>query len=214
MTRVVDASGSPPPQQAIVAAVGALSGGEVVALPTDTVYGLAVDPFRAGATDRLFAAKRRPTSVELPVLVDGLDTAIDLVSAMSPAAHRLVDAYWPGALTVVVDRGTGSSAGLDLGGDGATIGLRSPAHPVALALCRAVGPLATSSANLHGEPTPSSATELAALFDGVVALVLDGGPAVGAPSTVVRCSADGDVTLLREGRIPWPDVVAIATATA
>jgi len=211
MTLVVPAFGLIPPPDAIALAVEALGDGQVIALPTDTVYGLAVDPFRPGATDRLFSAKRRPASVELPVLVDGLESAAALVSSLPGPAHRLIDAYWPGAMTVVVDRGTGASAGLELGGDGATIGLRSPAHPVALGLCRAVGALATSSANLHGEPTPSTAAVLAELFDGVVAVVLDAGPAHGAPSTVVRCGPDGEVTLLREGRIAWDEVRTVAT---
>ncbi|MGH9150676.1 MAG: L-threonylcarbamoyladenylate synthase, partial [Acidimicrobiales bacterium] len=112
--------------------------------------------------------------------------------------------FWPGALTLVLARRAGLNA--DLGSDDATIGVRCPAHPVPLALCRRLGPLATTSANLHGQPTPPGGEEVAALFGGVV-LVLDGGTCAGAPSTVVDCTG-AEVKLLREGRIPWAGVVA------
>jgi tRNA A37 threonylcarbamoyladenosine synthetase subunit TsaC/SUA5/YrdC len=101
----------------------------------------------------------------------------------------------------------------DLGDDDVTVGVRCPAHPVPLALCAKAGPLATTSANLHGEPTSETAADVAAVFGAAVALVLDGGPARGAPSTVVDCTGL-EPRLLREGRIPWADVVAVAVAVA
>src|SRR3954447_9751086 len=201
--------GDPPPPAAIEAAVKALAAGELVAIPTDTVYGLAADAFHTGAADRLFAAKRRPREVELPVLVADVDQALALTVGVPPAARRLMERYWPGALTLVLPRNPEVTA--DLGSDEATIGLRCPAHPVPVALCRAVGPLATTSANLHGQTTLPTPADIAAEFGDQVAVVLDAGPCEGAPSTVVDCTGD-ELKLLREGRIPWDEVLAAGAA--
>jgi len=165
------------------------------------VYGVAVDPSRPGATDRLFAVKERPTEVALPVLAADVDQAFALAGEVPPAARRLADAFWPGGLTLVVPRRPG--LGYDLGGvDDLTIGVRVPDHDVVRSLARRVGPLAATSANLHGRPTPETAAGVAAELGDRVAVVLDGGVCAGAPSTVVACTADGAVTVLRAGRIP------------
>ncbi len=201
---VVPASNERPAAEMVDEAVAALRAGQVVAIPTDTVYGLAVDPFRAGAADRLFQLKRRPREVDLPVLVADREQALSLSVAVPESALRLMDLYWPGALTLVLPRNPEVAA--DLGTDDATIGLRCPDHPIALALCSAAGPLATTSANLHGEPTLSTAAEVVATFGNSVKLVIDGGTCAGAPSTVVDCT--GEVPkLLRQGRIPWSEIV-------
>jgi tRNA threonylcarbamoyl adenosine modification protein (Sua5/YciO/YrdC/YwlC family) len=199
--------GDPPPPAAIEVAVKALAAGELVAIPTDTVYGLAADPFHTGAADRLFAAKRRPRDVELPVLVADVEQALALAIGVPASARRLMDAFWPGALTIVLPRNPAVSA--DLGSDEATIGIRCPAHPVPLALCRAAGPLATTSANLHGEATLPTPADIAEQFGALVAVVLDAGPCEGSPSTVVDCTGV-EIKLLRQGRIPWEDVLAEA----
>jgi len=179
-------------------AIDALRAGEVVVVPTDTVYGVAVDPSRPGATDRLFAIKERPVDVALPILAADADQAFSLAAAVSPVARRLAHAFWPGGLTLVLPRRAG--LGFDLGGaDDTTIGVRVPDHDVPVALARAVGPLATTSANLHGRPTPETAGEVAAEL-GSVAVVLDGGRCAGAPSTVVVCVGEG-WRVVREGRI-------------
>ncbi|MDP9404494.1 MAG: L-threonylcarbamoyladenylate synthase [Actinomycetota bacterium] len=204
---LVPAFGDPAPPEVVAAATRALAAGNIVAMPTDTVYGLAVDPFRNGAADRLFALKRRPRQVDLPVLVADEEQALSLAVAVPEPARRLMARYWPGALTLVLTRGPEVTA--DLGTDDATIGLRCPGHPLPRALCAAAGPLATTSANLHGKPTLCTAAEVAAIFGDAVALVLDGGPCTGAPSTVVDCT--GEVPkLLRQGRIPWAEVVQSA----
>jgi L-threonylcarbamoyladenylate synthase len=180
------------------AAVAALRAGEIVVVPTDTVYGIAVDPSRPGATDRLFAVKARPTDVPLPILAADADQAFSLAADVSPVARRLAEACWPGGLTIVLPRRAGLD--FDLGGaDDATIGVRVPDHEVPRALARAVGPLATTSANLHGRPTPETAAGVAAELAGV-AVVLDGGRCAGAPSTVVVCTGN-DWRVVREGRI-------------
>lgn len=202
---VVPTAGDPPAAEVVAQAVTALRAGQVVAIPTDTVYGLAVDPFRTGAADRLFALKRRPREVDLPVLVADREQALSLAFAVPDPALRLMELYWPGALTLVLPRDPEVAA--DLGADDATIGLRCPDHPLPLALCVAAGPLATTSANRHGEPTLSTAAEVVATFGDSVKVVIDGGTCTGAPSTVVDCT--GEVPkLLRQGRIPWAEIVA------
>lgn len=180
--------------------VEALEAGLPVVVPTDTVYGVAVDPARPGATDRLFVIKQRPTEAALPVLAADVGDAFALAGDLPPSARVLAERFWPGGLTLVVPRRPG--LGYDLGGlDDTTIGLRVPDHDVVRAIARRVGPLAATSANRHGRPTPETAAEVAAELGGLVTVVLDGGRCAGAPSTVVACTAEG-VTVLREGRIP------------
>lgn len=202
---ILDARGEPPPSEALAAAVAELAAGRVVAIPTDTVYGLAVDPFRPGGIQLLFAAKGRPRRIALPVLVADEEQAESLVGALSRSARALADRWWPGALTLVLARPADLSA--DLGGDGTTVGLRCPAHPVPVALCRAVGPLATTSANRHGQPPAITAPALALALGDSVSLILDGGPCAGAASTVVDCTGS-DIVCLRQGAIPWEAILA------
>ena len=195
-----------PAESGLDAATEALAAGVPVVLPTDTVYGVAVEPTRTGATDRLFSVKARPRSAALPLLVASVQQAVMLSGTLPSTAAVLAEAFWPGGLTLVVPRRPGLD--LDLGGeDDTTVGLRLPDHPVPVALAGRVGPLAATSANLHGRPTPPTAGEVAAQLGDAVDLVLDGGPCRGAPSTVVTCTAEG-VTVLREGRVPTPDVLA------
>ena len=197
---ILPASSAP----AMARVVAALRAGEVVAIPTDTVYGVAAAASVAGATARLFAAKERPPEVALPVLAASPQEALALAGGVSRAAHRLAERWWPGPLTLVLFRGL-ASRDFELGGDEATIGIRCPDHDLVRDLARQVGPLVATSANRHRDPTPATAAGVAAALAGAVEIVLDGGPCEGAPSTVVDCSGDG-VRLLREGRIPWPEI--------
>jgi tRNA threonylcarbamoyl adenosine modification protein (Sua5/YciO/YrdC/YwlC family) len=201
---ILPAAGDPPPEASLLAALEALAEGRIVGIPTDTVYGLAADPFRPGASDRLFEAKRRSRDVDLPVLVASVDQAMSLTTAVPGVAMTLMERFWPGPLTLVLPRRPGLTA--DLGDDEATIGVRCPDHPVPLALCAKGGPMATTSANLHGQPTSQTAEEVVAVFGDAVPWVLDGGRRAGSPSTVVDCTGT-EPRLLREGRIPWEDVV-------
>ena len=203
------AHGDPAPAQAIAQAVRALASAQVVGLPTDTVYGLAADPFSIGAADRLFRLKRRPREVDLPVLVADEEQALALATAVPAAALRLMERFWPGPLTLVLPRNPDLRA--DLGTDEATVGVRCPAHPVPLGLCRAHGPIATTSANLHGQPTATTADEVFEVFGDAVAVVLDGGLCAGAPSTVADCTGE-EPRLLRQGRLAWDEVLAAAKA--
>jgi L-threonylcarbamoyladenylate synthase len=206
MTVILDARGDPPPAQAMAAGLSALRDGDIIGVPTDTVYGLAADPWHSGASDRLFRLKGRPRSVELPLFVAGAEQALELVTGLPAAARRLMDAFWPGPLTVVLPRRTEVNA--DLGEEDATIGLRCPNHPVPLALSREYGPFATTSANRHGRPPATTAGEVLEQLPGVE-LVLDGGTCDDSPSTVV--DATGEVLkLLREGRLGWDEIVRVA----
>lgn len=194
------------PATDIAAAEKALRAGQLVGLPTDTVYGLAADAFHTGAADRLFQAKRRPRDVDLPVLVADVDQVDSLAAGVPAIAKVLMERFWPGALTLVLPRNPDVSG--DLGADEATIGLRCPDHELARELCRRVGPLATTSANLHGQPTATTAQEVADLFGPLVPVVLDGGTCAGSPSTVLDCTGE-QPKLLREGRIHWTDITAV-----
>jgi L-threonylcarbamoyladenylate synthase len=187
----------------VARAVDALVAGGVVGLPTDTVYGLAADPASPDATGAVFRVKERPAGLELPVLVGDLTQAESLAGPLPAPARALVERWWPGPLTLVLPRRAGVP--LHLGGDPATVGLRCPAHPVALAVCGAFGPVATTSANHHGAPPASTADAVAALPG--VALVLDAGPCPQAPSTVVSLVGPAP-RLLREGGVAWADLRA------
>jgi tRNA threonylcarbamoyl adenosine modification protein (Sua5/YciO/YrdC/YwlC family) len=195
---VVSARGDPPPVAAIDLAVGALRDGAVVGLPTDTVYGLAVAISVPGAPDLLFRVKSRPRSVELPVLVASEDQAMALCGAVPTFARLLMERYWPGPLTLVLPRRPGLD--VDLGGQGATVGVRWSAHPVPLGICREIGAIATTSANRHHEPPATTAVGVAELLAADDALVLDGGHCGGLPSSVVDCTG-GVPRLLREGSL-------------
>lgn len=183
---------------ALDVAAAALRAGAVVALPTDTVYGVAVALDVPGATGALFDLKRRPHDVDLPVLVDSVQQARRLAD-LDQRAVDLTDRFWPGPLTLVVPRRTGLD--VDLGRSEGTVGLRCPDHDLVRALCQQVGPLATTSANLHGQPPAHSAAEVVAQL-GDELLVIDGGECRGAPSTVVDATAP-ELRLLRQGAVPW-----------
>jgi L-threonylcarbamoyladenylate synthase len=189
-------------------AVEALRAGSVVALPTDTVYGLAVDPWQPEAVARLFSLKERPPDVALPVVIGGLEQMGSVTGRLDGPARRLADHYWPGPLTLVVPRAEGFDA--DLGGPPVarrTVGVRWPDHPVIQALCRELGPLALTSANRHGAQPATTALDVKTAFPGPghLAAILDGGVCDGVPSTVVECL--GTTTrCLREGAIPWTSI--------
>ncbi len=183
----------------------ALAAGLCVAVPTDTVYVLAVDPFVPGASDRLFELAGRSREQDLPVLVASVWQALNLATAVPDASRRLMDRCWPGPLTLVLPRDPEVAA--DLGDDDLTIGLRMPDHPVPLLLCREVGPLAVATAGAQGEPDFETAEEVAEEFDeDEVPVVLDGGSCTGLPSTVVDGTGE-DLHLIREGRLPWATIL-------
>jgi len=183
---------------AAVTPAEALRAGLVVLLPTDTVYGLAVDPTVPGATQRLFDLKGRGREIPIAVLVADAEQAWSVAAAPVPAAAlALATRHWPGALTLVVPRSSAWPA--DLGDDEATVGLRCPDYDLVRTLCRQVGPLATTSANRHGMPTPATAHEAADALPGID-LVIDGGRLPGTASTVLDCTVEPPA-VLRQGAI-------------
>jgi tRNA threonylcarbamoyl adenosine modification protein (Sua5/YciO/YrdC/YwlC family) len=187
------------------AAQKALAAGLCVAIPTDTVYVLAVDPFVPGVSDRLFELAGRSREQDLPVFVASVWQALNLATAVPDASRRLMDRCWPGPLTLVLPRDPEVAA--DLGDDDLTIGLRMPDHPVPLLLCRDVGPLAVATAGAQGEPDFETAEEVAEEFDeSEVSVVLDGGTCTGMPSTVVDGTGE-DLHLIREGRLSWTTIL-------
>lgn len=192
------------------AATAALRAGELVAMPTDTVYGLGVALGTKGGLGRLFAAKDRPLDRAIVLLLADHRQADD-VGLLDAAAHVLAAAFWPGGLTLVVPQRPDADLPPELTGGLATIGLRLPAHDSPRALAAALGPLPVTSANRSGEPPADSAEAvLAQLGDRPgVTLILDGGPATGGvASTVVDC-ASGRPQVLREGAIPRDVLAAI-----
>ncbi|MEX2276112.1 MAG: L-threonylcarbamoyladenylate synthase [Actinomycetota bacterium] len=173
--------------------------GLLVVVPTDTVYGIAARPDDPTATRRIFEAKGRPRELMLPVLVPSIDAA-RTVAVFDDRIERFVAQVWPGVVTVVLAR-TPISAGWDLGGDPETIGVRVPDHAATLAVLERTGPLAVSSANRSGEPTPTTAGGVATVFgDEVGAYLHDPVPASQMPSTVVDL-AHGPARILRPGAL-------------
>lgn len=189
-----------------VAARAALRG-ELIVLPTDTVYGIATRPDDAGATARLFRAKGRPRDLELPVLVASA-VAARAIASFDARADLLAMQFWAGPLTLVLERRQ-ASRGWDLGGDPGTIGVRMPHHPLALAVLARTGPLAATSANRSGEPTPRTGEAVRDVFGDAVAVYLgDADPSAGIASTVVDL-AHGAATILRAGRVTEGEVRAV-----
>jgi L-threonylcarbamoyladenylate synthase len=187
-------------------AVNALRRGELVVLPTDTVYGVAARPDLASATARLFEAKGRPRDLSLPVLVADREDAAR-VAALDARARRLADRFWPGGLTLVVLRAEASRA-WDLGEDRDTVGLRVPDHDATRTILREAGPLAVTSANRSGEPTPPTCEGVRAdLQDAVAVYVCDDARPPGPPSTVVDLTGE-DPKVLREGALEPGAVLA------
>lgn len=198
------------------AAAHAAASGNLVVLPTDTVYGIGADAFNAAAVRALLAAKGRGPDMPVPVLVGSWTTIEGLVMAVPPVARTLVEAFWPGGLSLVIEHAP--SLQWDLGDANGTVMVRMPLHPVAIDLLRLVGPMAVSSANRSGNPPATTAADAQAQLGEQVSVYLDGGPSpIGVASTVVDIT--GDIPrVLRVGAVPLDrlrDVVgAVEDATA
>ena len=187
MADLFDCSDPDQREAGLIAAARALSRGELVLLPTDTVYGVAADAFTPAAVTKLLAAKNRGRSMPVPVLVGEASTLSGLVAVVPPVATRLAEAFWPGGLTLVVEHAP--SLAWDLGDAEGTVAVRLPDDDVARDLLRATGPLAVSSANRSGRPAATTAQEAVYQLGEHAAVVLDGGPRTGgAASTIVDCT--------------------------
>ena len=189
----------------VAQAAAAARGGQLVVFPTDTVYGIGTRPDDPAATGRLFDAKRRPRTLEFPVL-GATAAALRRIARFDARVERLAIGLWPGPLTLVLAR-MGQSRDWDLGGDPETIGVRIPRHPLALALLAATGPLAVTSANASGEPSGRTCEEARDAFEDLVDVYLcQETPLTGVPSTVLDLAHD-EPRLLREGTL-GPDLIA------
>jgi L-threonylcarbamoyladenylate synthase len=186
-------------ERGITRAARAVAEGNLVVLPTDTVYGIGCDAFSPGAVAELLAAKGRGRSSPPPVLVPHARTLDGIATDVPATARTLAEAFWPGALTLVVPMQR--TLDWDLGDTGGTVAVRMPLHPVALELLDRTGPMAVSSANLHGRPPAADGDEAFEQLGESVAVYLDAGPAGGGvPSTIV--DATGPVPrVLRAGAV-------------
>ena len=182
------------------AAAAAIGRGELVLLPTDTVYGVAADAFSPTAVTGLLAAKNRGRAMPVPVLIAEASTLSGLVLDVPAVATRLAQEFWPGGLTLVLEHAP--SLAWDLGDAEGTVAVRLPDDDVARDLLRRTGPLAVSSANRSGRPAATTAQDAVAQLGEHAAVVLDGGPRAGsAASTIVDCT--GPVPrVLRVGAVP------------
>jgi L-threonylcarbamoyladenylate synthase len=203
VTQVFDCSRADEREAGIDAAVGAVLRSELVVLPTDTVYGVGADAFSAPAVEALLAAKGRDRSMPVPVLVGSQHMVDALVDRLSDDARALTEAFWPGALTLVV-RHT-SHLAWDLGETLGTVAVRMPDHEIAQELISRTGPLATSSANRSGHPPAVTMLDARLQLGAAVAVYLDGGHC-GEHSGQPPASSIVDVTgdrprLLRAGAI-------------
>ena len=198
--------------ESIARAADALAAGHLVGLPTETVYGLAADAGSDAAVRAIFAAKGRPADHPLIVHVASADGVAAFAAEVPPFAQRLIDAFWPGPLTLILPRRAGVADAA--AGSHPTVGLRCPAHPVAQALlaacaARGIAGLAAPSANRFGRISPTTAAHVAAEF-GAELLVLDGGAcAVGIESTIIDCTRGAPV-LLRPGQLPRARIEQVA----
>jgi L-threonylcarbamoyladenylate synthase len=194
----------------IETALDLLTEGEIVAFPTDTVYGLGANAFYSPGIIKLFEAKGRDANKAIAVLIGDnghLDLLTDFLSA---SARKLIERFWPGGLTIVVPKKKDLP---ELLSAGSSIGIRMPDHSVALELLNKFGPLATTSANLSGKNNPHNAGDVLNQLNGRVPLILDGGRCPGGvPSTVVDCSTD-EVRILRPGAISHEAIDAVISQT-
>lgn len=199
MARRYDCSDATDRAAGLREATSAVKRGELVVLPTDTVYGIGADAFAPEAVGDLLQAKGRGRNMPTPVLVGSPNTLHGLVTDFSEQAWELVDAFWPGALTLVARQQP--SLNWDLGDTRGTVAVRMPLHPVAIELLTATGPMAVSSANLTGHPSPQDCDAAQGMLGDSVAVYLDGGPTPAAvPSSIVDVTG-GVPVLLRVGAI-------------
>lgn len=188
----------------VEAATHAVREGQLVVMPTDTVYGIGADAFNVAAVAAVLAAKGRGREMPPPVLVPNKRTVDGLASAVPEYARALITAFWPGALTLVFT--SQPSLSWDLGETNGTVAVRMPDHPTALAVLAEVGPMAVTSANLTGSPPAQTVAEAQAQLGEAVAVYLDAGPASGsAASTILDCTGGAPLTL-REGALSRREV--------
>ncbi len=199
MSLLYDCSDPQDRADGLTAAEAAVKRDELIVLPTDTVYGLGAEAFSPSAVDALLTAKGRGRNMPPPVLVGSWSGLDGLVVAVHPDARDLIEAFWPGGLTIIVEHA--SSLAWDLGDTRGTVAVRMPAHPVALDLLTRTGPMAVSSANRTGSPAATTMEEARDQLGESVTVYLDGGPCSDpVPSSIVDLTGS-DPVLRRVGAI-------------
>lgn len=209
MTRRLVIDPHDPSAATLAPAVAWLRSGGVVAYPTDTLYGLAVDPRFASAVEALYAVKGRPAAAAIPLLAASLDQVQEWFGALGEQTERLARAFWPGPLSLIFDAPPALAPAVHAGTH--TVAVRVPDHALARALAQALGcPITATSANRSGEPPAASASALGALAADDRVLVIEGGPTPGGPpSTIVDARGDA-LKLVRDGAITWERVLRSA----
>jgi L-threonylcarbamoyladenylate synthase len=200
--------------EGLAAAATAVLRGELVVVPTDTVYGVGADAFSPAAVARLLAAKGRGREMPPPVLVGTVRAASALVEDLGPYGQLLVDEFWPGGLTIVCR--AARTLSWDLGDTRGTVALRMPQDPVTLELLTETGPMAVSSANLTGSPAATTAEEARGQLGDSVAVYLDGGPVTGGVASTIVDLTGNQPRLLRRGAISvgrLREVAAVVTGS-
>jgi L-threonylcarbamoyladenylate synthase len=199
MSPVIDCTTEAGLEHGIWAAAKALRQGELVVLPTDTVYGVGVDAFAPDAVSALLAAKGRGREMPPPVLVQSQGTVAGLATDIPAYVHDLIAAFWPGPLTLVLK--AQSSLAWDLGETNGTVAVRMPQDDVALSLLAEVGPMAVTSANVSGQPAAKTIEDAESQLGSAVRVYLDSGPRAGAmASTILDCTGEAPV-ILRAGAL-------------
>ena len=189
--------------EAISAAVKIIRKGGLIAFPTDTVYGVAADPFNPKALQKIYAAKQRPDEKALPALIGGLDQLGQLVATVNRSVYKIALAFWPGALTLILPKRADVPVELS---PYPTIGIRMPNLAFTLALLKQTGPLAATSANSSGAPNPTTADDVLTQLGGEIDLILDGGATAGSTASTVVDLTEAEIKILREGPISLSDI--------
>ncbi len=201
-TQIITANSS----NAIQQALKVLQAGGLVAFPTDTVYGVGALAFDGKAAESIYKAKDRPIEKAIPILIGDAEDITKISSEVPPMAKKLAERFWPGPLTLIVPKHLGLPDSVSATN---TVGVRVPDHIVARSVFRAAGPMAVTSANLSGQPSPSTAQEVFTQLNGRIALIVDGGKTPGGvPSTLVDCTGKEPI-VVRQGPISLNQILAV-----
>jgi len=196
------------PEPLLVArAAAVIRAGGLVAFPTDTLYGLAADPFNPSAVRRLFDAKGRPTGRAMPLVAADLAQVVETLGPLTALAQKLAGRFWPGPLTILMPVPRSIAAEVSAGTG--RVGVRVPAHVVARDFCRAsASVLVATSANPSGQEAPTNPDAVAASLGAAIDLLIDSGPTPGGPASTIVDATRDDVQLVRAGAISWEDIQA------
>jgi L-threonylcarbamoyladenylate synthase len=208
---ILQCSGDDPEREVLAAAVTALESGLPIIYPTDTLYAVGGRALDREAGRRVRAVKVREEGKPLPLVAAGREQVLSLCSAWPDAAESLAARFWPGPLTLVLP--SSATVPEEVTAGGATVAVRVPALELTRRLCRAAGPLVSTSANLSGNTAPATCAEAADGLGASVTLALDAGPRLGRPSTIVDVSSDRP-RLVLEGAVPWAEVESILRRAA